>query len=459
MQRVFSVGIEIPGDVAEFVPFRSDRALFDADVTIFQPTFDEYISNESHAGRPLISESDSPDLVEDCKHWKTELKTASESGKIVFVFLCIPTEVYYDTGNRTYSGTGRNRQATRLVTPKSSYETFPVALDGLMPRGGSEIVALSTLGPLATYWSQFGPQSAYEVYFNAAKLSPILATKNREKILGAIVRSAGALVLLPPLNWEEARLTYTRGEKTYWNADGKKFGKRLILSLVEAAEALRKEGKRSPMPDWATGPEYATEPESRLHTQIACIDERIRHLSEKRRAAETELEEAGVLRSLLFETGKPLERAILKALKLLGFNAEPYNDAESEFDALFVSPEGRCLGEAEGKDNKSVNVDKISQLARNLEEDFAREGVDEYAKGVLFGNAHRLQAISDRGEFFTEKCKKTAARMKVALVKTPDLFVVARYLVAHPDVDYAAACRQAIFNTDGDIVSFPPTPS
>jgi hypothetical protein len=72
----------------------------------------------------------------------------------------------------------------------------------------------------------------------------------------------------------------------------------------------------------------------------------------------------------------------------MGFKAQPYKEADSEFDAVFVAPDGkRSLGEAEGKDDKAVNIDKLDQLDRNVREDFQRLGVTEYAKGVLFGNA------------------------------------------------------------------------
>ena len=96
----------------------------------------------------------------------------------------------------------------------------------------------------------------------------------------------------------------------------------------------------------------------------------------------------GRLRGLLFEKGKPLEEAIIEGLRKLGFTAEPFKDDGSEFDVVFESPEGRLIDEAEGKDNKAVNVDKLRQLQMNIHEDLLRDSVAEPAKPVLFGNAH-----------------------------------------------------------------------
>ena len=126
---------------------------------------------------------------------------------------------------------------------------------------------------------------------------------------------------------------------------------------------------------------------------------------------------------------------------------------------MFVSAEGRFLGEAEGKDNKSVNIDKFSQLERNLNEDFARDGVTDYAKGVLFGNAFRLLPIGERGDFFTKKCISASKRVAVALVRTPDLFAPAKYMKETPaDAGYAKQCREAIYRAEGEIVTFPAPP-
>jgi hypothetical protein len=171
---------------------------------------------------------------------------------------------------------------------------------------------------------------------------------------------------------------------------------------------------------------------------------------------EERLTAAGSLRALLYEQGKPLEVAVLEALQLFGFQASGHNEGGSEFDAVFSSEEGRFLGEVEGKDNRSVNIDKFSQLERNISEDFQRDEVSEHARGVLFGNAFRLRAPTEREQPFTAKCLAAAVRLKAALICTPDMFEPARYLKSSPSAEYAEACRKAIFDAEGAIVVFPP---
>lgn len=179
-------------------------------------------------------------------------------------------------------------------------------------------------------------------------------------------------------------------------------------------------------------------------------------MSEKEETLE-KIRQLKKLRNLLFEKGKPLEFSILDALKILGFSVSQYEDENSEFDAVFESEEGRLIGEVEGKDNKAINIDKLRQLALNIHEDLQREEVAEPAKSVLFGNAYRLAPLNERQNPFTDKCISAAVVSSTALVFTPDLFMVARYLHDNKNARFAKQCRKSILSAVGR-VTFPEIP-
>ena len=229
--------------------------------------------------------------------------------------------------------------------------------------------------------------------------------------------------------------------------------------LIELEKAAQAETDLTPSPSWATDEQFALAEEVRINVELAACEQKMTEIRLNRESLLEKLNEAVALKGLLFEKGKPLERSIIMALKLLGFKAEPYKEADSEFDVVFVAPDGkRLLGEAEGKDNKPISIDKLDQLDRNVREDFQRSDLNEYAKGVLFGNASRFTIPDDRGPFFTEKCLIGAKRSGDALVRTTDLFRVARYLEDHVDPQFASMCRKAILETSGAEVVFPPIP-
>lgn len=232
-----------------------------------------------------------------------------------------------------------------------------------------------------------------------------------------------------------------------------------VNHLIEIDKAIRAKSETTPTPAWAQKSEYTFARERECEAEINAIKKEINDLFKRESTITTEAAAVGNLRGLLFESGKALEGTIIEALCLMGFKAANFSDGDSEFDIVFEDSDGmRFIGEAEGKNDKSINIDKLAQLERNVHEDFAKRQTDEYSKPVLFGNAHRFLPPAERGPTFTEKCLKGAQRAKAALVRTPDLFTVAKYLKEHSNKEYAAACRKAIRDTSGEIVQFPPPP-
>ena len=469
-KRILSVGFNFPGGEVERVYLDSDQSLLDADIVVFRPGFG-YHPLESHQGKPLFSEKDSLQVQERLSHWRRELEAALEAGKTVLVFLAKPQEALVYTGEQKSYSPGRNRQVTKEVMPVSSYGAIPLPSLKFVPASGFEMHAARDLRYLASYWHDYSHLSPYEGYlegdFEEEEIT--LKTRSGGRIVGAeIRRRPGALILVPPIfysldisierddewvddEWDE--------EDEMWSDEAVEFGHRLIASLVEIHRAVQSEASITPPPPWSSDPTYRLDREDELKKAIDAKSSEIETLQAQQRKLEGEREAVGALRRLLYEKGHQLEEEVLEVLKLFGFTAESYQDEESEFDAVFTSEEGRFLGEAEGKDRRPIDIRKLRQLTDNLEEDFAHDEVEDYAKGVLFGNPHRLQPPEQRSDDFTAKCYTSAKRSKIALVRTADMFDPARYLSENDDPKYARLCRKAIHECEGKVVEFPAPPT
>jgi len=326
---------------------------------------------------------------------------------------------------------------------------------------GTSITPTTSLSYLATYWNAFSEFSPYEVTITGTFTDVLLKTKDGDRIVGAAVRGQqGGMIFVPPIQYDEDAFSERdeESEEEFWNKKARTFGKKLIAALVGVAKSLDQSTGITPPPEWTQKSEFRLHKEDELQALISDKAKVIQRLQEEKLNLEHERMSAGSLRRLLYESGHQLEEAILETLRLLGYKAEPFKEGGSEFDAVFTSPDGRFIGEAEGRDNRAINIDKLSQLERNLQEDFAREGITEYAKGVLFGNPHRFAPIEQRQSPFTDKCTSGAKRSKVALVLTTDLFRVAKYLKENQDSEYARLCREVITKAEGEIVKFPEPP-
>lgn len=462
-KKMLSIQCEIPGGFSEFVGYDSGVSLLDWDIILFKPDIFELIFShtKTYQGKPSLSESTSFRLREKTEHWRREILDAFNAGKTVIVFLSKLEEVFVDTGQRSYSGTGRNRQTTVHVEPYTNYSSLPLTFD-LVNSEGSSIVLSKHADMISSYWKNFAQDSSYKVLIDGKIGRPLLITKSASKPVGSIIQSkdhSGAIILLPHLDLDsEDFYEETDDGELLWTKKGKAFGDKLLKDILEIDKVLKQSSRISPVPDWAQSPEFDLPKEKKLNTQLLKIEKDIQRLLDKKEKAKSEIKDASLLKRLLYEKGKPLEKAIIEALTILGFKAEPYKDSDSEFDVIFESKEGRLLGEAEGKDSKAINIDKLRQLEMNIHEDFERDGVEEIAKGVLLGNANRLQPIAERGEYFTEKCLTAAKRNKTALICTPDLFAVSQYLSGTADKTFQKECRRAIFEANGSIVTFPKPP-
>ncbi len=440
--------------------FASRQSLLDADIVLYAPSIGHAWSTETFQGKPSLGESASFTNREQVAHWRAEINAAVKAGKLVFAFLEDPVEVFVRTGDQTFSGTGRNQKVTSVVAPMSSYDAIPTGLK-FRPVHGTK-VRVTPNSAISTYWSEFGERSGYRVLLEGELSEVLLVTKSGGQPVAGVLRSGGGcLVLLPPPAYdEEAFWEWDEEEEVeVWSEEACQFGKRLIASLIDLAAAIQGRSEKTPPPEWTMSDEYRLAEEALLEDKIATKTARMATLADERERLEARLEDVVELRALLYEKGHPLERSVREVLRLFRFEVEPLDDGESEFDAVFISKEGRLLGEVEGKDRKAIDIAKASQLERNIQEDFARESVDVFAKGALFGNAYRLESIDDRSkDFFTKKCRSAAARVGMALVRTPDLFAPARYLRENRDATYAAACRKAFIDAVGTTVEFPAPP-
>ena len=355
--------------------------------------------------------------------------------------------------------TGRNRQETRHVAPFHNYQIIPGGIDAVNSSGTSMRLCEKD-NILAVYWAEVGDESEFRVLVDGQGVRPLVKTKSGEKIVGAYLRyknAAGALVLLPYLDFERDEFTYDNKDELYWTDEAIAIGKRFIKSIVGVDKALRKNSEATPIPSWAEQDIYVLPKEKKIRNKLLTIEKKIEALQKEREKFEQNLADEITLKNLLYEKGKSLEVAILEALKAIGFKTSQYRDGDSEFDVVFECKEGSLLGEAEGKDNKPINIDKLRQLEMNIHEDFARDSVDEIAKGVLIGNAYRLLPLKDRGDFFTQKCLSASNRSNTALIRSIDLFTVAKFLTGKQNKSFAKKCRQAILESTG-IVVFPEIP-
>ena len=435
-EEIFCVGKKIPGYDNQYVPFSCNQSLLDADIIIFERNL-ENIASDFH-----LHQGDDGDVLayqlslinNAMKRWQRELDAAFDAGKTIFVFLRKP-ERYQTYGDEI-----------------QTYDCLSINFPSLTEATGKKMKLTNEGKLLASYWNAMRGISRYEVHYESRNLNhyrhnisgiPLMVTSSGDKCVASWIKGDnGHFILLPALDLENSNQ-----------------GNALIKCLVQIHKDLRSGTTRTPPPEWCESEMYILEGEKRLHCRVTKIEEEIHKLKMEHDSSIQKLEKQTLPRALLYETGSTLESAVIDAMETFGFKAGRYSDNELDFDIVFESAEGRCLGEVEGKDNKSIDINKHQQLERHISEDFARPEIKKHAKGVLFGNPFRLTEPNNREQLFTEKVRQAAKRIRTALVHTPDLFPLVKYLKCNSDPTLSKQIQEAIVETKGEIVKFPDVPS
>jgi hypothetical protein len=183
-KRILTVGLQLASDAAYNEDFDSKVSLLDWDIVLFRPVIDDVIEHdEEYKGKPWLTDTSSFELRESCQHWQREIKLAVDHGKTVIVFLPPITEVYIATGRERFEG----KRLIKDLELCTNYSALPLSLNPVNARGTSMKLAPDA-EILASYWSEFGSISAYEVVLGSHTASCI-TTKSGGKTVGAILRS------------------------------------------------------------------------------------------------------------------------------------------------------------------------------------------------------------------------------------------------------------------------------
>ncbi len=423
-KSILTLAYDIPNNdknITQFWSYLNERmSLSDYDIVVINP---------------LIY--DVENLSDQVKYWRNEFAAFVRNGGVLFV------ELYkYETIN--CSEFLHNYDI-------SNYDIIPSDYNYINTKGS----VLVPKSPIVTkLYSTFKDVMQYDVQIQGAK-EPTFVTRDGNKVLGAIqALGKGYIVYLPHINLLERYGEDFEPDEEEYSEIELKTGHMLLTCLKDIYNALL--SFESTAPEWLNE-QHFTRTYADIQSKIDSVQKQIQELNEQKDKLYISLAQEHELSALLYETGKPLEKAVTKALKILGYiQAENYNDGKLELDQVIVSPEGdRLIGECEGKDNAAINVDKFRQLNDSLFEDFQRDEVSEKAYGIIFGNPQRLIEPDKRTLSFTEKCITNANRERVGLILTTDLFKAAKHVSDTDDKDYAQRCRKAIMEQLGQVVVFP----
>ena len=464
--------------------FSSDVSVFDFDVVIWDPagTLKTYllVYGERYMGLPCLSDDTSVRLMRDVLRRNAEFVEFVDSGRTLIVIGRPPQECYIATGEKQHSGTGRNRETTRIVKPFDVMDAVPLTDFSFSAGSGTRIECVGS-GPLVDLVKQYKARVKYSAAVTHPAASPFVRVAGMDRVVGAVYRSTntlGQIVIMPSMDLttaldsdeelptektddvdersdsddrDEGREEGAGGpdddeyDDEYESNPWSKIAPAFQADLLSAIEALGGV-KVVTRPSWTE--RFATDEQLENRARLAEFRTKVEEARDALAKVDTEREVIDARDQLFLGSGRALELEVRAVLELLG--GEVTDAAPGRDDWRVAFPEGRAVVEVKGV-AKSAAEKHAAQLEKWVAGAYEETGV--MPKGILVVNTWRDVPLDLRVDAdFPQQMIPYSTSRKHCLISGVQLFVL-RAQIKSGQVEPDAA-RTMILETTGVLDGF-----
>lgn len=433
---IISMDIEFDNEKVYNSSFESSISLLDYDVVLWDPSstlygYDSQTSSPTYMGYKNLTDNDSAQIVLDMVRRKNEINEVLDLGRTVVIFTSPPQKCYRATGEKQYSGTGKNRQTTRIINETDILDALPIKVKTVKAIG--ENIEFKGNEPFLSFWNSNSSSLYYEAYFEQPVGKPLFLIKGTEKVVGAYISVGnGHLVFLPSIVGAEAFKT-----KKEW----KQMQKTFIDSLLLLIEGLKKETGDFEIPVW--GNYYLLPKEANEKQLLHNLEVELNNLLEKISRQKEILARLEEHKILFTGSGKALEKVVGRIFDQLGFivtEGLPGRD-----DLILEFGEKVAVVEVKGV-SKSAAEKHAAQLEKWVSEYYASKAI--MPKGILIVNAFKDMTLAKRTEeVFPNQMLRYSINRGHCLMSSIQLLGI--YLSCNGETEKVHTAINKIFETAG----------
>jgi len=445
----------------EFAKFSSDTSCYDFDAVVWDPanTLYDYNTdwnNSPYRGLSLLDDSSSVRLLADIARRRTEFREFVDGGRVVVVIGGPPQQCYYDTGQRTYSGTGRNRTPTVQVGLTDVWSALPMKLSLSVAAGTN----MEFVGPaeFRDFWAAQRHLLSYQALIEGDFGTPVIQVKGTKRVVGSVVRTkaGGAIILLPrPIFSASEEVTPHEAEDEDEVEDdeleseptGRKKAAFDFQADLRSLIAAVQGGPSEALPTWSA--KYVLQGEHDLRTKILRQEELIEAARSELTALQTEFDQLESRKRLFTGTGRALELEVRRVFEALGCRVEEPEPGRDDWLLMFPG-DVPAVAEVKGV-GKSGAEKHAAQLEKWVSNYFETHGA--LPKGILVVNAWRELELGDRTDpAFPEQMLEYSKSRGHCLVTGTQLLGLLQELEAQPE--RAEHWRKKFLETKGVLQGF-----
>lgn len=400
-----------------YIGFSGSNTILEYDMIIIELEwlFSTYATDGNYNGILKLTPFNSTQILEDMKKRKIELLEFLNSGKPVIVLNGNDNYRIRYTGEKTYSGTGRNTRVTNMVTDIHPTELLPTTIKPLKLEGNE--VGLKCK-KIEDFYKKYVDDFKYlTVYDNVEKSETLLCIKNTEKTVAFFKKiKSGILLFLPSLNFD--KMTKEKGQR---------IEKQYFEDIYNLANTLNSE-EDILLPEFSK--QYFLPNEEDMINNIEAEKTKIEELKKSIEEKEKQLKSIQEEKVIFTGSGTTLEKLIVDELKQIGFQILKYDENSKDEDIVIAYNDKVAVVEVKGVDG-SASEKHTSQTVKwksmyHIEHDVL-------PKGFLVVNAFKDRELEKRQDYFPNQMLKYATQQEICLLTTLQLFNIKCYLKDNPD--------------------------
>lgn len=438
----------MPDSRATFTTFESDLSVYEYDLVIWDPfsTFVRFAKSTGSRfqGVPSLGEHHSAAFVNAFERRTKEFDEFVRMGRVLTVMAVSPCELAVDSGERSYSGTGRNRQATRYMRNIDLTKAVP---------GGARVVtaageAVKAIDPEFGEVIRGAPDLwAYRAIVAESSGDVLATVTGTDKAVAVAEKfeNEGRLVLLPEYLSAINGNSIVPSEADSLDINAEPFtdtDRATTSALLDWLVHLNSQDLDK-LPAWAHT--IVPHVESPLRTRLAELEEQAGKLAEERSEIQRHIQARRSWWTLFTGTGVALERQVQHAFAVLGFEILPTEEVGRRDLRIRL---GDAYGVVEVKGvNKSATEGNAAQLEKWTAEARIEHSIPH--KGILVVNSWRQRPPGDREATFPDQMLAYSNSRDHCLVTGLQLYLMV--MAALQDGEVARGAAIEIMGTVGPI--------
>jgi hypothetical protein len=419
---------------ADVYDFWSGVSIFDYDRVIWDPLntaeklSDHTVSNRFR-GQPSLSEAQTVKFLEAINRRRSEFEEFIELGRVLILIATPPQIFWVSTGEKRYSGTGKNRAVTNILKDIDLTSAMPYRYKSRLAEGAE----ITPVGEVAMkLWRETRGDWIYRCVLEEFAGEELMKVSGTNKVVGSLLttESGGVLAVLPE-PWRHYGYgappedALDRDDESGSDGEESIPGEDVIAEsipmVVQWAEGLQNSGNE-PLPEWATNLRFQSEV-SRSE-ELVKIEQEIAILSSRSETLKIEQAQEEQWKRLFTAQGTSLEFQVKLAFEYLGFECLEVRKGRSDLrlkygDELIVV-EIKGLGKSAGEKNSA-------QLEKWVAEEAS---MDCRSKGILVINGWRNAHPKDREEVFPHQMLAYATSRGHCLVTGIQVLLIKRSVEA-----------------------------